>query len=251
MMIGLGALSLAPSGRVLSVDALRESVRVSGPTSWFTRTSPFARWPLLLISWFFAFMLFVGRDEQADRQWLSVGLRRHTGLLPDKRRNAKSHPVSPMAFRISRTYERGLMDRPSFRLTFGLALVVRKLGWIYVCVGFSFHVGASFDARTFLRVHGVLLGVRALVGTDHVRSDAARRRRRPAQLGRIFMSERDRISLDSPRVNAWLVYDGECPFCCAYASYLRVRESVGVLHLIDARDGGSIIIEEIQSTGLI
>lgn len=62
------------------------------------------------------------------------------------------------------------------------------------------------------------------------------------------MSERDRISLDSPRVDAWLVYDGECPFCSAYASYLRVRESVGVLHLIDARDGGSLV-EEIRSTG--
>lgn len=39
----------------------------------------------------------------------------------------------------------------------------------------------------------------------------------------------------SPDAEAWLVYDGECPFCSAYVRYVRVRESVGRLHLVDAR----------------
>lgn len=39
----------------------------------------------------------------------------------------------------------------------------------------------------------------------------------------------------APDGEAWLVYDGECPFCSAYVRYVRVRESVGRLHLVDAR----------------
>lgn len=36
----------------------------------------------------------------------------------------------------------------------------------------------------------------------------------------------------------WLVYDGECPFCSRYVELLRIREAVGPLRLIDAREGG-------------
>jgi len=48
---------------------------------------------------------------------------------------------------------------------------------------------------------------------------------------------------------AWLVYDGDCPFCSAYVRYLRVRESVGRLHLIDAREGHPLV-SEIGEAGL-
>lgn len=36
-----------------------------------------------------------------------------------------------------------------------------------------------------------------------------------------------------------VVYDGQCPFCSRYASLLRLREAVGPVRLVDARDGGS------------
>jgi len=35
---------------------------------------------------------------------------------------------------------------------------------------------------------------------------------------------------------AWLIYDGQCPFCRFYVKYLKVRENLGVLHLVDARE---------------
>ena len=35
-----------------------------------------------------------------------------------------------------------------------------------------------------------------------------------------------------------LVYDGECPFCTRYAKLVRIRDALGVLHLVDAREGG-------------
>ena len=48
---------------------------------------------------------------------------------------------------------------------------------------------------------------------------------------------------------AWLVYDGVCPFCSAYVKYVRVKDVVSVLHLVDARQGGPIV-EEIQRANL-
>lgn len=47
----------------------------------------------------------------------------------------------------------------------------------------------------------------------------------------------------------WLVYDGECPFCSAYVQLLRIRENVGPLPLINARDGGPEV-SEISEAGL-
>lgn len=40
---------------------------------------------------------------------------------------------------------------------------------------------------------------------------------------------------------AWLIYDGECPFCSAYVRLLRLREAVGTVKLLDARDGGPLV----------
>jgi predicted DCC family thiol-disulfide oxidoreductase YuxK len=47
---------------------------------------------------------------------------------------------------------------------------------------------------------------------------------------------------------AWLVYDGQCPFCSRYARLVRVRENVR-LHLIDARAGGPLV-REMRDAGL-
>ena len=46
-----------------------------------------------------------------------------------------------------------------------------------------------------------------------------------------------------------LVYDRECPACDTYCRLVRIRDSVGKLKLINARDP-SAIIEEITAQGL-
>ena len=46
---------------------------------------------------------------------------------------------------------------------------------------------------------------------------------------------------------AWLIYDGQCPVCANYARFLDVRESVGEFVLINAREGGGPIVDEIRS----
>lgn len=45
-----------------------------------------------------------------------------------------------------------------------------------------------------------------------------------------------------------LVYDKECPACNAYCQIVRIRESVGELKIINARDK-SPVMEEITSLG--
>ena len=46
-----------------------------------------------------------------------------------------------------------------------------------------------------------------------------------------------------------LIYDKQCPACNLYCNLLRIRESVGSLILLDARQGGAIL-EEITAAGL-
>jgi len=46
-----------------------------------------------------------------------------------------------------------------------------------------------------------------------------------------------------------LVYDKECPACDAYCRLVRIRDSVGELKLVDARDP-SAIMDEITKQGL-
>ena len=44
----------------------------------------------------------------------------------------------------------------------------------------------------------------------------------------------------------WLVYDGDCPFCSAYVHMLRLREAIGAVRLIDAREGGPEVARVIE-----
>ena len=48
---------------------------------------------------------------------------------------------------------------------------------------------------------------------------------------------------------AWLVYDGECPFCSRYVELVRLRDSLGQVELVNARDGGPLV-DEIVAAGL-
>ena len=46
-----------------------------------------------------------------------------------------------------------------------------------------------------------------------------------------------------------LVYDGECPACNAYCQTVNIRESVGVLRIVNARCN-SEVLREITAQGL-
>jgi predicted DCC family thiol-disulfide oxidoreductase YuxK len=51
--------------------------------------------------------------------------------------------------------------------------------------------------------------------------------------------EQSTISLHGE--GAKLVYDGECPYCSKYAELVRLKEAVGGVQLINAREGGDIV----------
>ena len=50
-------------------------------------------------------------------------------------------------------------------------------------------------------------------------------------------------SADAAMREPWLLYDGECPFCSAYVKLVRLRETIGQVRLIDARQGGPELAE--------
>ncbi|MEM8656976.1 MAG: DCC1-like thiol-disulfide oxidoreductase family protein [Pseudomonadota bacterium] len=43
-----------------------------------------------------------------------------------------------------------------------------------------------------------------------------------------------------------IVYDEECPFCSNYVSMVRLKEAVGGVNLLNARDGGPIVDDLIE-----
>lgn len=48
----------------------------------------------------------------------------------------------------------------------------------------------------------------------------------------------------------WLVYDGDCPFCTAGAKMYRLRQNVGELHIVNAREiAGSDLMTAIEAHG--
>lgn len=46
----------------------------------------------------------------------------------------------------------------------------------------------------------------------------------------------------------WVVYDGDCPFCSAYVKLVRLREAVGKVHLVNARERHPVV-DEVLAAG--
>jgi predicted DCC family thiol-disulfide oxidoreductase YuxK len=48
---------------------------------------------------------------------------------------------------------------------------------------------------------------------------------------------------------ATIVYDGDCPFCSRYVKLVRLREALGHVDLLNAREGGALV-DEVRRAGL-
>lgn len=55
--------------------------------------------------------------------------------------------------------------------------------------------------------------------------------------------------MQASQPRAWIVYDGECPFCSRYVKLVRLRDSIGPVELVDARRGGPVV-DEVVAAGL-
>ncbi len=51
------------------------------------------------------------------------------------------------------------------------------------------------------------------------------------------------IPAEKPKPEILLVYDKECPACNAYCQIVRIRDSVGDLRIVDARENSEILDE--------
>jgi predicted DCC family thiol-disulfide oxidoreductase YuxK len=49
--------------------------------------------------------------------------------------------------------------------------------------------------------------------------------------------------------DTWIVYDGQCPFCSRYVQLVRLKETLGQIELVDARNGGPRV-DEVRKAGL-
>jgi predicted DCC family thiol-disulfide oxidoreductase YuxK len=46
------------------------------------------------------------------------------------------------------------------------------------------------------------------------------------------------LGMDAKNQDVWFVYDGECPLCLMGATHFRIKQAVGNLHVLDARQAG-------------
>jgi predicted DCC family thiol-disulfide oxidoreductase YuxK len=64
-----------------------------------------------------------------------------------------------------------------------------------------------------------------------------------------YRNETQDMSNQVRREEILLVYDRECPACNAYCQIVKIRESVGDLRIVDAREN-SQVLQEITTQGL-
>ena len=57
------------------------------------------------------------------------------------------------------------------------------------------------------------------------------------------------IAAETKQPEVLIVYDGQCPFCSRYVELVRLRQSLGQVRLINAREGGPLV-DELQRAGV-
>jgi hypothetical protein len=142
MMVSLGVLAFGPSGRLLSIDAwLRQRFGRSPPLDPLTASSAEARWPILVIQWFFALMYlsaFYAKLVMGNLQWTN-GITLQYHLAVDGIRWG-----SDLGLFLSHYYWLVLLSSWAvfiFQGTFFISLLYPRLKILYVPMGMALHVG--------------------------------------------------------------------------------------------------------------
>ena len=142
MMVALSILALSPSGRVLSMDAWLVRLRAGRQDNGLlTQTSEFAGWPIKLIQWFFVLMYASAvwsKLSASGLDWAN-GFTLQYVLARDALRWD-----NPLGYWLSQHHILILLAQYGvllFQATFALAVIFRKLRWIYVPAGLCLHIG--------------------------------------------------------------------------------------------------------------
>ncbi|MDQ3960355.1 MAG: hypothetical protein M3255_08805 [Pseudomonadota bacterium] len=147
MMIALSVLALSPSGQVLSVDAWRHRY-LNSPTSQKSNLSEvlyaentFARWPILLIQWFFVLMYisaFISKMAESGTEWMNGYTLQYYLILDGMRWDS---PLALWASQYHLFLKLLQWVIVIFQATFWVAVIWPLARWIYIPLGLSFHIG--------------------------------------------------------------------------------------------------------------
>ena len=147
MMFTLIALTLSPSGRVLSIDSwirrkqVGSSAENGGSYSILEARSMFARWPVKLIQCFYGLIYLssaVAKLHNAGLDWMN-GYTLRFNLL-----DSGVRPVYPLGMWLGGQQELAVIASWMtflFEGTFWLVPIFPRLAWLYVPAGIAIHLG--------------------------------------------------------------------------------------------------------------
>jgi hypothetical protein len=145
MIMALAILAVSPAGAVLSVDAwLQRRKRPLTLKEQFAERSEEAKWPILLVQWFFGLMYLsacYAKLVVGDYNWAN-GITLQFYLAMDGLRWG-----APLGLPMSRFHWLALAGQWAillFQSTFFLSLLIPRLKWIYVPIGMVMHVSIYF-----------------------------------------------------------------------------------------------------------
>jgi hypothetical protein len=145
MVVALCVLALSPAGGALSVDAwLRRRFAGSHASEHGLAMSWEAKWPILLVQWFFGLMYLSASCAKlaiSDFQWGNGITLQYYMAMDGLRWNA------PLGLPLSRMHEVALLGQWGillFQSTFFLSMIFPKLKLIYVPIGMVMHFTIYF-----------------------------------------------------------------------------------------------------------
>jgi hypothetical protein len=140
MMIALGALTLSPCGRVLSVDALvRRWRQRDGHGTGLESKSEFAGWPIRLLQWFFVLMYASAVWSKLSASGLDWANGYTLQYIFARDGLRWGNPLGVWASQFHWMLLLGQYVILVFQATFALAVIFPKLRWVYVPLGLTFH----------------------------------------------------------------------------------------------------------------
>lgn len=150
MMVALFALSLSPSGRVLSLDNIlgkghNSLVDSSNPVS--AETSPFAYWPLLLLQAFFSLMYMSAVASKlygSGLEWIN-GYTLQYFMIQDGIRWGSETALWLSQFHVFLFMAQIVVVL--FQATFWVVLFYPRAKWVYVPLGLFFHLFILFSLK--------------------------------------------------------------------------------------------------------
>ncbi|WP_447968820.1 DCC1-like thiol-disulfide oxidoreductase family protein [Nitrospira sp. M1] len=206
MMIALAILTLSPCGRVLSVDDLWRRLKTSAsqrklvPGNVLEEVSEFARWPIVLMQWIFALCYFSGflsKMRYSGFEWAN-GFTLQFYLARDGLRWG-----SPLALWFADHHWLAWLSQWTamvFQGTFFLIVIFPLLRWVYIPLGFTFHVVVYLTMRapffTWMGMYGVFIDWKAAV----------------TKLSSLFFAKQGKLEV---------LYDGQCPLCIRSMTILQ------------------------------